>query len=105
MAGNSDERRDACGGRRLMQEEKGKANGNFVPMALYRSPLNAILDFLVYTKTGPDGDEVSEREDRMLLYDIEKLKLANEEVDGDEDSEEDTCMGKVDLTKAGVGTE
>uniref|UniRef100_A0A0E0LQ44 S1 motif domain-containing protein n=1 Tax=Oryza punctata TaxID=4537 RepID=A0A0E0LQ44_ORYPU len=48
---------------------------------------------------------VSEREDRLFMNDIEKLKLANEEVDGDEDSEEDTGMGEVDLTKTGVGSE
>ncbi|XP_052162406.1 eukaryotic translation initiation factor 2 subunit alpha homolog [Oryza glaberrima] len=48
---------------------------------------------------------VSEREDRLFMDDIEKLKIANEEVDGDEDSEEDTGMGDVDLTKTGVGSQ
>ncbi|XP_006658998.1 eukaryotic translation initiation factor 2 subunit alpha homolog [Oryza brachyantha] len=46
---------------------------------------------------------VSEREDRLFMDDIENLKTANEEVDGDEDSEEeDTSMGEVDLTKTGA---
>lgn len=49
--------------------------------------------------------QVSEREDRLFMDDIEKLKIANEEVDGDEDSEEDTGMGDVDLTKTGVGSQ
>ena len=36
----------------------------------------------------------------------EKLKLAGEEVDGDDDSEEeDNGMGDVDFTKAGAGAD
>ncbi|KQK14500.2 eukaryotic translation initiation factor 2 subunit alpha homolog [Brachypodium distachyon] len=51
---------------------------------------------------------VSEKEDKLFTDTIEKLKLAGEEVDGDEDSgeeDEDTGMGEVDFTKAGAGTE
>lgn len=50
---------------------------------------------------------VSEREDKLFMDSMEKLKAANEEVDGDEDSEEeeDTGMGDVDLANAGVGSE
>lgn len=51
--------------------------------------------------------QVSEREDKLFMDSMEKLKAANEEVDGDEDSEEeeDTGMGDVDLANAGVGSE
>ncbi|KAJ3693257.1 hypothetical protein LUZ60_008737 [Juncus effusus] len=42
---------------------------------------------------------VSEREDKLLAEQMEKMRLQNEEIDGDEDSEEeeDTGMGDVDL--------
>jgi translation initiation factor 2 subunit 1 len=51
--------------------------------------------------------QVSERDDKLFLDTIEKLKLAGKEVDGDEDSEEeeDTGMGDVDFTKADAGTD
>ncbi|VAH41791.1 unnamed protein product [Triticum turgidum subsp. durum] len=49
---------------------------------------------------------VSERDDKLFADTIEKLKLAGEEVDGDDDSEEeDNGMGDVDFTKAGAGTD
>uniref|UniRef100_A0ACD5YE01 Uncharacterized protein n=1 Tax=Avena sativa TaxID=4498 RepID=A0ACD5YE01_AVESA len=50
---------------------------------------------------------VSEKDDKLFADTILKLKLAGEEVDGDEDSEEeeDTGMGDVDFTKAGAGTD
>ncbi|KAJ3704896.1 hypothetical protein LUZ61_008601 [Rhynchospora tenuis] len=41
---------------------------------------------------------VSEREDKLLAEQMEKMRLQNEEVDGDEDSEEeDTGMGDADF--------
>lgn len=48
---------------------------------------------------------VSERDDKLLAEHMAKLKSANEEVDGDEGSEEeeDTGMGEVDLDNSGVG--
>ena len=50
--------------------------------------------------------QVSERDDKLFAETMLKLKLAGEEVDGDEDSEEeDTGMGDVDFTKAGAGTD
>ncbi|RLN19729.1 hypothetical protein C2845_PM02G29070 [Panicum miliaceum] len=47
---------------------------------------------------------VSEREDKLFLDQINSLMAQNEEVDGDDDSEEeeDTGMGDVDLTNTGV---
>ncbi|VAH26017.1 unnamed protein product [Triticum turgidum subsp. durum] len=49
---------------------------------------------------------VSERDDKLFADTIEKLKLAGEEVDGDDDSEEeDNGMGDVDFTKAGAGAD
>lgn len=50
--------------------------------------------------------QVSERDDKLFADTIEKLKLAGEEVDGDDDSEEeDSGMGDVDFTKAGTGAD
>ncbi|KAM7485072.1 hypothetical protein LguiA_001081 [Lonicera macranthoides] len=48
---------------------------------------------------------VSEREDKLLAEQMLKLSRANEEISGDEDSEEeeDTGMGSVDLESAGSG--
>ncbi|XBI98740.1 hypothetical protein VPH35_018944 [Triticum aestivum] len=49
---------------------------------------------------------VSERDDKLFADTIEKLKLAGEEVDGDDNSEEeDNGMGDVDFTKAGAGAD
>lgn len=48
--------------------------------------------------------QVSDREDKQLLEDMEKLRLGNLERCGDEDSEEeeeDTGMGDVDVENAG----
>lgn len=47
---------------------------------------------------------VSERDDKLLAEHMAKLRSANEEVDGDEGSEEeeDTGMGEVDLDNSGV---
>jgi len=47
---------------------------------------------------------VSEREEKQLLDQFNSLVAQNEEVDGDDDSEEeeDTGMGAVDLTNTGV---
>ena len=49
--------------------------------------------------------QVSERDDKLLAEHMAKLKSANEEVDGDEGSEEeeDTGMGEVDLDNSGIG--
>lgn len=48
--------------------------------------------------------QVSEREDKLFLDQIDSLMERNAEVDGDDDSEEeeDTGMGNVDLTNSGV---
>lgn len=47
---------------------------------------------------------MSEREDKLLAEHMAKLKAANEEVGGDEDSEEeDAGMGDVDLDGATRG--
>ncbi|PSS32514.1 Eukaryotic translation initiation factor 2 subunit alpha like [Actinidia chinensis var. chinensis] len=48
---------------------------------------------------------VSEREDKLLAEQMAKLGRENEEVSGDEDSEEeeDTGMGDVDLENSGTG--
>jgi len=48
--------------------------------------------------------QVSERDDKLLQEHMEKLRQGNEEVSGDEDSEEeeDTGMGDVDVENAGV---
>jgi len=48
--------------------------------------------------------QVSEREEKQLLDQFNSLVAQNEEVDGDDDSEEeeDTGMGAVDLTNTGV---
>ncbi|KAI0524366.1 hypothetical protein KFK09_003733 [Dendrobium nobile] len=47
---------------------------------------------------------VSEREDKLLAEHLAKLQTANEEVDGDVDSEdeEDTGMGEVDVENSGI---
>lgn len=49
--------------------------------------------------------QVSEREDKLLAEQMAKLGRENEEVSGDEDSEEeeDTGMGDVDLENSGTG--
>ncbi|GER46617.1 eukaryotic translation initiation factor 2 alpha subunit [Striga asiatica] len=48
---------------------------------------------------------VSEREDKLLAEQMAKLGRENEEVSGDEDSEEeeDTGMGEIDLENSGTG--
>lgn len=48
---------------------------------------------------------MSEREDKLLAEQIAKLGRENEEVSGDEDSEEeeDTGMGEIDLENSGTG--
>jgi hypothetical protein len=48
--------------------------------------------------------QVSEREDKLFLDQIDNLMEQNQEVDGDDDDseEEDTGMGDVDLTNSGV---
>ncbi|XP_077219087.1 eukaryotic translation initiation factor 2 subunit alpha homolog [Tasmannia lanceolata] len=48
---------------------------------------------------------VSERDDKLLAEHMEKLRTANEEVGGDEGSEEeeDTGMGEIDLDNSAVG--
>lgn len=48
--------------------------------------------------------QVSEREDKLLAEHMAKLQTANEEVDGDVDSEEeeDTGMGEVDVENSGI---
>lgn len=51
---------------------------------------------------------MSERDDKLLAEHMAKLQSANEEVDGDEGSEEeeeeeDTGMGEVDVENSGVG--
>ncbi|XP_055831304.1 eukaryotic translation initiation factor 2 subunit alpha homolog isoform X1 [Solanum dulcamara] len=48
---------------------------------------------------------VSEREDKLLAEQMAKLGRENEEISGDEDSEEeeDTGMGEIDLEKSGTG--
>ena len=48
---------------------------------------------------------MSEREDKLLAEQMAKLGRENEEVSGDEDSEEeeDTGMGDVDLENSGTG--
>lgn len=45
--------------------------------------------------------QVSEREDKLLAEEMAKLNMQNEEVSGDENSEEeeDTGMGEIDLDK------
>ncbi|RWW25755.1 hypothetical protein GW17_00009894 [Ensete ventricosum] len=47
---------------------------------------------------------VSERDDKLLAEHMAKLQSANNEVDGDEGSEEeeDTGMGDLDLENSGV---
>lgn len=49
--------------------------------------------------------QVSEREDKLLAEQMAKLERQNEEVSGDEDSEEeeDTGMGEIDLENSGAG--
>lgn len=49
--------------------------------------------------------QVSEREDKLLAEHMAKLGQQNEEVSGDEDSEEeeDTGMGEIDLENSGMG--
>lgn len=48
---------------------------------------------------------VSEREDKLLAEQMAKLGRENEEISGDEDSEEeeDTGMGEIDVENAGTG--
>lgn len=48
---------------------------------------------------------MSEREDKLLAETMAKLDRENEEVSGDEDSEEeeDTGMGDIDLDNSGHG--
>lgn len=48
---------------------------------------------------------VSERDDKQLAEHMAKLMSTNEEVDGDEESEdeEDTGMGEIDVENSGVG--
>ncbi|XP_072965106.1 eukaryotic translation initiation factor 2 subunit alpha homolog [Typha angustifolia] len=48
---------------------------------------------------------VSERDDKLFAEHLEKLQSTNEEVDGDEDSEEeeDTGMGEIDVENPVVG--
>lgn len=48
---------------------------------------------------------VSERDDKLLAEHMAKLRQDNEEISGDEDSEEeeDTGMGEVDVENAGTG--
>lgn len=48
--------------------------------------------------------QVSEREDKLLAEHMAKLGQQNEEVSGDEDSEEeeDTGMGEIDLDNSGI---
>lgn len=47
---------------------------------------------------------MSERDDKLLAEHMAKLREANEELSGDEDSEEeeDTGMGEVDVENAGI---
>ena len=49
--------------------------------------------------------QVSERDDKLLAEHMAKLRQDNEEVSGDEDSEEeeDTGMGEVDVENQGAG--
>lgn len=49
--------------------------------------------------------QVSEREDKLLAEQMAKLTRENEEVSGDEDSEEeeDTGMGEIDVENSGHG--
>jgi translation initiation factor 2 subunit 1 len=48
---------------------------------------------------------VSERDDKLLAEHMAKLREDNEEISGDEDSEEeeDTGMGEIDVENAGPG--
>lgn len=48
---------------------------------------------------------MSEREDKLLAEHMAKLGRENEEVSGDEESEEeeDTGMGEIDLENTGTG--
>lgn len=48
---------------------------------------------------------MSEREDKLLAEHMAKLGQQNEEVSGDEDSEEeeDTGMGEIDLENSRMG--
>lgn len=48
---------------------------------------------------------MSERDDKLLAEHMAKLRSANEEIDGDEGSEEeeDSGMGNVDLNNSAVG--
>lgn len=49
--------------------------------------------------------QVSEREDKLLAEQMAKLGRENEEISGDEDSEEeeDTGMGEIDVENSGTG--
>ena len=48
---------------------------------------------------------MSERDDKLLAEHMAKLREDNEEISGDEDSEEeeDTGMGEIDVENAGSG--
>ncbi|KAJ9153443.1 hypothetical protein P3X46_026881 [Hevea brasiliensis] len=46
---------------------------------------------------------VSERDDKLLAKHMAKLRNDNEEVSGDEDSEEDDGMGDADVENSGPG--
>lgn len=48
--------------------------------------------------------QVSERDDKLLAEHMAKLQSANDEIDGDADSEEeeDTGMGEIDVENTGV---
>lgn len=48
--------------------------------------------------------QVSERDDKLLAEHMAKLRQDNEEISGDEDSEEeeDTGMGEVNLDAPGI---
>ena len=48
---------------------------------------------------------MSERDDKLLAEHMAKLGHENEEVSGDEDSEEeeDTAMGEIDVENSGHG--
>lgn len=48
---------------------------------------------------------MSEREDKLLAEQMAKLGRENEEISGDEDSEEeeDTGMGEIDVENSGTG--
>lgn len=61
--------------------------------------------FLSYVFDEYDFVQVSEREDKLLAEHMAKLGRENEEISGDEGSEEeeDTGMGEIDLDNSGTG--